>query len=616
MERSFPPSSEKHALSVQPQTGLRSGLRELYASLSPARRRQLYFVLALMLAGAVAELAALGAVLPFLSLLADPGRIERIPWLASVFDALVSATGTSRLVIAAGLFIVLAIVAGIVRLQLAWSSQSFIFSVGHDLAMNIQRRILYQPYTFHTNHNTSTLVASLEKVATLAYYVLLQLMQAAIAAVVSLFIIAALIYIDPFTALVSAIAFTVIYLAVSAFSKSRLDRSSDVIGATWDDRVKIVQESLGGIRDVIIDSSQSVYLDAFRKADERFSTAKRDTAFIAAAPRFIIEAFGMALIATLAIVLASRQGGLAVALPVLGAIALGAQRLLPLLQQIYVSWSIAVGSQSLLEQVLELLRLPLDPAMSRPVDPLPFNDRIRFADVSYVYQSRRGSAVDAATFEIRRGQRIALIGKTGSGKSTLADLLMGLLEPSAGAITIDGVRLTQENRRNWQRSIAHVPQAIFLADASIARNIALGSATDPFDLERVKEAARKAELDAFVEGLPEGYDTFVGERGIRLSGGQRQRLGIARAIYKQAPVLVLDEATSALDDATEAAVMKSLDQLGDEGLTIIMIAHRLSTVSRADVVIRLDDGRVVDVGSYSEVLGCTPRRLARRTSEP
>ena len=318
----------------------------------------------------------------------------------------------------------------------------------------------------------------------------------------------------------------------------------------------------------------------------------------------------MALIATLAIVLASRQGGLAVALPVLGAIALGAQRLLPLLQQIYVSWSIAVGSQSLLDQVLELLRLPLDPAMSRPVDPLPFDDRIRFDDVSYVYQSRRGSAVDGATFEIRRGQRIALIGKTGSGKSTLADLLMGLLEPSAGAITVDGVQLTQENRRNWQRSIAHVPQAIFLADASIARNIALGSATDSFDLERVKEAARKAELDAFVEGLPEGYDTFVGERGIRLSGGQRQRLGIARAIYKQAPVLVLDEATSALDDATEAAVMKSLDQLGDEGLTIIMIAHRLSTVSRADVVIRLDDGRVVDVGSYSEVLGSTARSRA------
>jgi ABC-type multidrug transport system fused ATPase/permease subunit len=599
-------------LSAQDQAGIWSGLRELYDALSPSRRRQFYLVLILMLGGAVAELAALGAVLPFLSLLADPTRIGRIPWLGEVFDTLGATTPNQHLVAAAILFVVLAIVAGVVRLQLAWSSQSFIFSVGHDLALNIQRRILYQPYTFHTNHNTSTLVASLEKVASLAYYVLLQLMQAVTAAVVSIFIIAALIYIDPFTALVSAAVFTALYLLVSAFSKGRLDRSSEIIGTTWDERVKIVQESLGGIRDVIIDSSQPVYLEAFRRVDERFSTAKRDTAFIAAAPRFIIEGFGMALIALLAIVLATRPGGLAVALPVLGALALGAQRLLPMLQQIYVSWSIAVGNNSLFTQVLELLRLPVEEAMLGvdQVTPLPFNERIRLDHVGYVYQSRRGAAVDDVTFEIRRGQRIALIGKTGSGKSTLADLLMGLLEPSSGVITIDGVPLTPDNWRNWQRSIAHVPQAIFLADASIAHNIALGSSNGAFDLDRVVEAARKAELDEFVSGLPDGYDTFVGERGIRLSGGQRQRLGIARAIYKQAPVLILDEATSALDDATETAVMKALDQLGDEGRTIIMIAHRLSTLSRADVVARLDNGRLVEFGSYSDVIGTLPKSQA------
>jgi ATP-binding cassette subfamily B protein len=180
---------------------------------------------------------------------------------------------------------------------------------------------------------------------------------------------------------------------------------------------------------------------------------------------------------------------------------------------------------------------------------------------------------------------------------------MGLLEPDSGRITVDSVPLTPENRRSWQRSIAHVPQAIFLADASIARNIALGVPAETLDLDRVRDAARKAQLGQFVKTLPEGYETHVGERGIRLSGGQRQRLAIARAIYKQAPVLVLDEATNALDEETEAAVMHALDELGEDGRTIIMIAHRMTTIARADIVIRLDNGRVADIGSYSDLIG-------------
>lgn len=604
--------TDEQQSSARDQAGLRSGLRELYGTLTPQRRRQFYFVLVLMFAGALAELATIGAVLPFLSLLADPGRIGRIPALAAAFNAVGAVTNSERLLAATVLFIVLAIIAALVRLQLTWSSQNFIFRLGHELAVNIQRRILFQPYTFHINQNTSTLVASLEKVGTLVYYVLLQLMQAAIAVIISIFIIAALIYVDPFTALVSAAAFGLIYLLVSTLMRRRLDRNSDVIGATWDERVKIVQESLGGIRDVIIDSSQPVYLEAFRKIDDRFSNAKTNTAFIGAAPRFIIESLGMSLIAILAIVMAARQGGLAAALPILGALALGAQRLLPMLQQIYVSWSVAVGNQSLINQVLELVRLPVDEetAQAEQVAPLPFRRHIRLENVSFAYPSRRVSAVDDISFEIGRGQRMALIGKTGSGKSTLADLLMGLLEPIDGRIVVDGVSLTRENRRNWQRSIAHVPQAIFLADASIARNIALGVPAERIDTERVIEAAKKAQLDEFVRSLPEGYDTFVGERGIRLSGGQRQRLGIARAIYKQAPVLVLDEATSALDDATESDVMRALDQLGEEGRTIILIAHRLSTISRADLVVRLENGRLVELGSYSEVIGAIPQSRA------
>jgi ABC-type multidrug transport system fused ATPase/permease subunit len=394
--------------------------------------------------------------------------------------------------------------------------------------------------------------------------------------------------------------------------RGRLSANSDIIGRAYDERVKIVQESFGGIRDVIIDDSQSIYLDAFRRVDDRYSRAKANTAFIGAAPRFVIEALGMILIAVLAMVISARHGGFPAALPVLGALALGSQRLLPLLQQIYLGWSLSVGHQSLVVQILELLSLPVDEeiAHGKQVTPLRLRENIRVEGVSFSYVTRRAPALRDLTFEIARGQRVALIGKTGSGKSTLADLLMGLISPTEGRITVDGVPLTRENRRNWQRSIAHVPQAIFLADASIARNVAFGVPEDAIDLEQVIEASKKAQLHEFVEELPEGYDTHVGERGIRLSGGQRQRLGIARAIYKQAAVLVLDEATSALDDATEAAVMRALDELGEEGLTIIMIAHRLSSISRVDSVIRLDSGRLAQIGSHAEVVGTPQSRVS------
>jgi ATP-binding cassette subfamily B protein len=223
--------------------------------------------------------------------------------------------------------------------------------------------------------------------------------------------------------------------------------------------------------------------------------------------------------------------------------------------------------------------------------------------VGFCYPGRRSPALRDVTFEISSGSTVALIGKTGSGKSTMVDLLLGLLEPDEGQITIDGAPLTPANRRQWQRSIAHVPQAIFLSDASIARNIAFGVPAEAVDMERAIEASTKAQLHDFVATLPHGYETQVGERGIRLSGGQRQRLGIARAIYKQTPVLVFDEATNALDDATEKAVLNSLETLRQDGRTLILIAHRLSTVAFADVVVRLDGGQIVELGSYAEVVG-------------
>ena len=596
-------------MSIRSQNhGLAAEIRQLYQLLSPVRRRELLWLLFLMLLGGLAELAAIGSVVPFLSLLAGQAGQTPFPWLSELFAALGASDRAEQLVTASLLFMAAALIAGAFRLQLAWSTQNFVLSLGHELAVEIQRRTLAQPYSYHVSRNSSEIIASLDKVRMLVFGVLLQLMRAVTAGLIAIFIVAALVRIDPFTAAVAAVAFGLLYALVSAFTRKRLARNSEVLGSAFEQRVQIIQESLGGIRDVIIDNSQGVYLDEFRKVDARLNRALATTTFIGTAPRFIIEAAGMVLIAALALAISGREGGLAQALPILGAVALGAQRLLPLIQQLYNAWSDLAGQRSVTAQVLELLELPVEEQSinSQPVKPLELRDALTLDNVSFIYPGRHDPALQDISLKIERSSRVALVGPTGSGKSTLADLLMGLLEPTAGTIAVDDTALTRANRRAWQRGIAHVPQAIFLADASIARNIAFGVAAADVDMERVARAAQTAQLDGFIASLPEGYDTSVGERGVRLSGGQRQRLGIARAVYKDAPLLVLDEATSALDDETEVAVIEALDRLGGEGRTIVIIAHRRSTIEHCDCVARLENGRLVEVGAYGEVVGRRP----------
>lgn len=568
-------------------------LPELYRYLSPQRRRHLYLLLALMILGAVAEVATLGLLLPFLSLLAGVDQPAGIPSFARLFAAVGATTPREQIWVAATLFAAIALFAGAIRLSLNWSTQLFTALLGQELSEDVQRRILVQPYTYHLTHNSSEAVAAMEKVHSLVVHVLVQLIYAAAAAVMAVVIIAALVYVDPFTATIAAAAFSLLYLIVSAVTRPRLARNSEAIRTTYEDRIRIVQESVGGIRDVIIDGAQDLYLDAFAKASRRYGIASATTAFIATAPRFIIEAVGMAVIAVVALLIANRAGGLANALPLLGAVALGAQRLLPLLQQVYHGWASISGHRSVVSEVLQLLRLPV-PAEVAPgstIELLPLRDKISIDRVSFAYPGSKLSVLDDVTLDIPRGLIVGVVGKTGSGKSTLADLIMGLIEPTKGHITVDGVPLRGKARLRWQRGIAHVPQAIFLADASIERNIAFGLPPDRIDQDRVRFAAASAQLHDFVASLPDGYDSKIGERGIRLSGGQRQRLGIARAIYKQAPILVLDEATSALDDATEAAVMETLSALSEKGRTIIVIAHRVSTLSLCDFLVRIENHR-------------------------
>ena len=576
------------------------GLREVYARMSRGRRRQLFLVLALMLAGAVAELGTIGAVVPLLGLLASAGEGQDHDWIFGMPRAL---SAFDPLLVAAALFILLAVAAGLIRLQLTRSSRSFVFGLGHELAVEIQRRVLRQPFSFHIHRSSSTLLGAMHKTETSVLNVLLPLMYAVTSAVIGLCVIALLLLIAPLTTLIVGTALLATYALISRASRKRLAANSALLEHAYDDRLQVVQESLGGIREVIVDDGQDMYLRDFAALDAKVAKARATTEFIALAPHYVIEMAGMVAIAAVAVVVARQGGGIVVALPMLGALALGAQRLLPLVQQVYAGWSTLEGQRSVFGQVVELLQLPVREVERSPVAPLQLRKSIRLDAVSFTYPTRRRAALDGVDLEIPAGSTLALVGPTGSGKSTLIDVMLGLLPPGAGRVLIDDVPLTEAMQRQWHRSVAHVPQSIFLADSTIARNIALSLPHDPPEERRIVDAAKTAQLHDFIASLPSGYDTPVGERGIRLSGGQRQRLGIARAIYKDAPVLVLDEATSALDDLTEAAIISALEQLRRDGRTIMIVAHRISTIRHCDLVARLEQGKLVHIGSFREVMG-------------
>jgi ATP-binding cassette, subfamily B, bacterial PglK len=561
--------------------------RTLFRLLPPARRRQLALTMLLMLVGAAAEMVTIGAALPFLALVADPRSTLVPPRLLGLLDAI----GGSPVVGAALVLIVAALGSAIVRLALAWGSQRFVMAAGHDMAGAVFGRMLRQPYSEQVRRNSSNTLAAIEKVQGVVFGLLQPAMQGLIGAFIALCVFALLLRIDARAAGIAAVSVTLAYVAVSLLVRPRLRRNSEALAGTMVERTRTVQEGLGGIRDIILDRSEPLFEAKFRDLDARFRRATAATQFVAGAPRFVVEAAGLVAIALVTLAMSVEPGGVIKAIPVLGALALGAQRLLPLLQQAYYGWSLASGNFRAFRDVVDLMEAPVpEPQPSAP--PLPFEDEIVFDRVGFRYPEGRFSLADVS-FRVRAGEHVGIAGPTGGGKSTLLDLLMGLLEPDEGAILVDGRPLDAARRAAWQAGLAHVPQTIYLADDTIAANIAFPRQAEGMDEARLAAAVGAAQLDAFLAGLPDGLQTYVGERGVRLSGGQRQRIGLARALYRRPRLLILDEATNALDEATEAAVMAALQGLSDD-LTLVTVAHRTTTLKACDRLIRVERGRVVE----------------------
>lgn len=586
---------------TRPVEGLFSLLLQLVRRINKRRQKQYLLLIGLMIISSFAEVITLGAVVPFVGILTQPEKVFQYKVVAETAKLFGIEHSESLILPLTLAFAVAAFFAGSMRLIMLWVSIRVTNATGADLSIDVYRRTLYQPYPVHVASNSSEIISGITQKVGMATGVLMSLVTVVISVSLFIAIMTTLIVIDPVVAIVAAISFGSIYGIIVLNAKGRLRKNSQSIALEQTQVIKVLQEGLGAIRDVLMESAQAVYCSSYKRSIQKLQIAIGENTYINQAPRYAMETLGMLLIAGLAYFLSSQSGGVKAAIPILGALALGAQRILPLMQQIYGNWANVAGGHAALINLLELLDQPLPEYINHPEPkPLVFNTSIKFDNVSFKYGDNAPWVLEGLNFTITKGSRVGFVGSTGSGKSTSLDLLMSLLDPTNGTIRVDGESINDQTKQAWQKNIVHVPQSIYLADASIAENIAFGVPKDEINLESVRAAAAKAQISNFIEKSSEGYNAIIGERGIRLSGGQRQRIGIARALYKQnATVLIFDEATSALDIRTEKAVMECIDGLKID-LTIIIIAHRLSTLSNCDMIIQLEQGKIQFKESYKK----------------
>lgn len=578
-------------------------LKRLWIHIDSRRKKQLILLVMIMVGASFAEVVSIGAVLPFLGALMSPEKVFTHVYIQPIVLSLQITEPNQLLLPLTLLFVGAVVLSALLRLTLLWAQTRIGHAIGADLSILIYEKTLYQPYSVHVSRNSSEIIAGISgKISSVVYGTLLPLLTTISSALILVTVMTVLVAIQPFVAVITFGGFAAFYSVIVVVSRKRLIQNSQRISNESNRVVKALQEGLGGIRDVLIDGTQEVYCKLYRSADLPLRRAQANNQIIGGSPRFIVEALGITLIAVVAYTLTSRDGGVAAAIPLLGAMAIGAQRMLPVLQQFYSSWSSLRGGQELLKDVIKLLEQPVtDHARLCTSTPIPFGYSIKLSNLSFRYADQKPWVLQNINIEIPKGARVGFVGKTGSGKSTLLDILMALLPAEKGALLIDGVAINNQNYRSWQSHIAHVPQSIFLADTTISENIAFGVPKEQIDQERVRKAAQQAQISKTIESWEKGYATLVGERGVRLSGGQRQRIGIARALYKKVSVFVFDEATSALDTETEAAVTEAIEAIGSD-ITVLMVAHRLSTLRACDVIYQLEAGNIQKSGAYQEIV--------------
>jgi ABC-type multidrug transport system fused ATPase/permease subunit len=583
--------------------------RKIFDLLTERERKRFYVLIVMVLVMGVFEAVGLASILPFLAVLSDPQMIETNRYLALAYERLGFDTHRGFL-IAIGCAVFFVVVAGLVfKSATIFLLIRFSTRRAYSLSSRLLHGYLNQPYTFFLNRHSADLGKSvLSEVDRVVSGALVPAAKLLAQSVVVVSLVVVLIVAQPVVAPAVALVLGGSYALIFYATRSYLTRIGEERVVANRDRYKIAQEAMGGIKDVKVSALEGAYAGRFRRPAERHADCQASSQIIKEVPRYVLEAiaFGGMLLMVL-VLLSMGEGGLSEILPTLGLFAFAGSRLFPALQQVYRDMSalrFGIPALDAIHDDLTKVHRGRDRSLdgAGPAAPLHLSDRLELRHVDFTYPEAERTAVRDLDLTIRANTTVGLVGGTGAGKTTVVDLILGLLQPVRGELLVDGKTVTADNLRAWQASIGYVPQQIFLSDDTVSANIAFGVRPDRVDQDAVERAARIAELHDFVVSeMPQGYDTYLGERGVRLSGGQRQRIGIARALYRDPDVLILDEATSALDNLTEKAVMAAVHNLGRRK-TVILIAHRLTTVESCDRIFMLEKGRLAACGTYDELL--------------
>lgn len=555
-------------------------VRRLWIQISAKRKRQLLALLALMVLSSFAEILSIGAIIPLLSVMTG-GEALTLP-LGISFSGWGEVQQGLPKIFFLFFFVSLVLLSTVIRISMVWLQNNLSFKLGCDLSKKMYSIALHQDYSVHINRNSSFVINAIySQVGEVIFGTIIPLLSILSSLILLCSIISLLLYINRSVTITLFMAIGLSYSFLIILTKERLRKYSELVASKSKDSIKSMQEGLHGIKDVLINNTQKYYVEWFDETNQHLRKAQSRTLFLSQSPRYIIEGIGVILISLLAYQLVDFEGKNAGAvIPLVGAIVLGLQRMLPLAQLIYSGITNLRGSQKSLEIVLQFIESDQSVSVAvRKNKGINFQKNIRFSGIGYRYQHANKELFRGLDFSIEVGDRVAITGKSGVGKSTLVNILMGLLRPSSGKFIVDGEELSlYDNFEGWRKNIAHVPQEIYISDSSVLENIAFGMPKAIIDREKVARVAKQAALEDLIDGLPLKYDTLVGERGMKFSGGQRQRIGIARALYKDAKIIIFDEATNSLDTDTERNILQTISSL-DNKITIIMITHSLNNKS-------------------------------------
>ena len=598
---------------------------QIFSLLEKKQQKKIIYLQILILLTSCMEVISLFAIAPFISILADFDLIYKEGYISDIYNYFDFQSPKNFLFVFALFFLSILLISSLIHMLTIWIVSTNSIKMGTTLGNRLFSFYLNQEWLFHVKSNSAQLI---NKIAQESDRITLGIIQPAMMInakiAVSFFLIIAMIIYNPLVALIVGIILGISYLLIFSYVKNTVLKNGKIVSQTQESRYKLMSEGFGGVKEVLISGRQNFFSNSFENNSNHWADAVGKNQAIGQLPRYIVELIAFSIIVGFVVYLTSKQNenNFNAIFPVLSIYALGGIKLLPAFQAIFSHLTAIKANihayenikENLIEAKKQAFKKPIIISETKPLE-MEFNNELKFKNVNFKYlddEQKNSFNLTNLNFSIKKKHTIGIVGRSGSGKSTIIDLIAGLILPDSGEILIDNKMIDENNKIFWQKNISLVSQSIYLADTSIKENIAFGIPFHEIDNEKIRSTVEMSQLTDFVNQLPNGIDTIIGERGVQLSGGQRQRIGIARSLYADSNLIIFDEATSSLDGLTEEAVIKSINNIQNIK-TVVIVAHRLASVKNCHIIYFIDKGKIVDSGTFDELINKNElfRRMAK-----